>query len=206
MMEKLYYISQGKTTEEHLQNIDKVCSCGVKLVQLRMKNVTDAIYLETAIKAKSICMKNDALLVVNDNLFVAVESEADGLHLGKNDMPPQDARQQFKGLIGGTANTLSDCEKLAKLGVDYIGLGPFRYTETKQNLSPILGIKGVQKVVNNFTKSSLPIYVIGGIVASDFHPIFETGVHGIAVSGMLTQMKPLAIKTVLEKLKNKKYE
>lgn len=201
MKREIYYISQGLTPQEHLSHIKKVCSSGIQLVQLRMKNVADEIYLDTAKKAKDICQKYDASLVVNDNLLVAIQGDADGLHLGKNDMSPRKARQSFGGFIGGTANTLQDCVELIEAGVDYIGLGPFRYTETKQNLSPVLGLQGVLGIVEELNHTNTPIYVIGGIVQNDFSGLFSSSIHGIAVSGMLTRMKEDEIKKILEKLK-----
>lgn len=189
-MKRLYYISQGKTSEKHLQNIKNVCENGVKLVQLRMKNVTDEEFLKTAIKAKEICDKFKATLIINDNIFVANKVKT-GVHLGKEDESITKAKAILKNkIIGGTANTLEDCLQLIQQGVDYIGLGPFRFTKTKKNLSPILGLKGYQKILTELKKQghTTPIYAIGGIKESDFNPLFETGIYGIAVSGLLSEV------------------
>ena len=90
-------------------------------------------------------------------------------------MSPSDARKILGNgyIIGGTANTLDDIERLIKEGVDYIGLGPFRYTETKKNLSPILGIGGYKKILTACKEKgyTIPIVAIGGITKNDIPEI-----------------------------------
>ena len=194
----LQYISQGSTPKEHLQNIQKVCEAGGKWIQLRLKNVATSVYLETAMLCREICNTHNATLLINDNISVAKKSHADGVHLGLNDTSPKEART-FLGddtFIGGTANTLEDCKNQARAGVDYIGLGPFRFTTTKKKLSPILGLEGYTAIVSEFRKSGFktPIIAIGGITELDIKDIVQTGVSGIAVSGTLTQKENLAQK------------
>ena len=193
-MEKLYYISQGQSLENHLQNIEKVCEAGCRLVQLRLKEVTQDEYNETAAKAKSICDRFGATLIVNDNIEAAIASGADGIHLGKKDRSPVEARIIAEGkIIGGTANTLDDCLRLVAAEVDYIGLGPFRFTETKKGLDPIVGLEGFQKIQQamNSRGLSIPIYAIGGIQIEDMKSIMDAGVYGVSVSGLLTDKSDL---------------
>lgn len=199
----LYYISQGKTAENHLQNIEKVCENGVRLVQLRLKNVSLNEYKKTAQKAKEICDTYKATLLINDNVEVAKSINAEGIHLGKDDMCPLEARSVLTNeiIIGGTANTLEDCLQLIDKKVDYIGLGPFRFTETKKKLSPILGLEGYQKIITALQKQGchIPIYAIGGIKTEDIDALFNTGVYGIAVSGLLTNTNEITSKQVVGK-------
>jgi len=193
-VEKLYYISQGQSLENHLQNIEKVCEAGCRLVQLRLKEVTQDEYNETAAKAKSICDRFGATLIVNDNIEAAIASGADGIHLGKKDRSPVEARIIAEGkIIGGTANTLDDCLRLVAAEVDYIGLGPFRFTETKKGLDPIVGLEGFQKIQQamNSRGLSIPIYAIGGIQIEDMKSIMDAGVYGVSVSGLLTDKSDL---------------
>ena len=102
-------------------------------------------------------------------------------------MPVDEARKLLGAeyIIGGTANTMDDVERLYKAGADYIGCGPFRFTTTKKNLSPVLGLDGYRDIVNNMRRKgiSLPLVAIGGILPSDVREIMNTGVSGIAVSG-----------------------
>jgi len=193
-MEKLYYISQGTSLNDHLTNIQKVCEAGCKLVQLRLKSVTQQQYNETASKAKVICETFDANLIINDNIEAAVYSNANGIHLGKKDRSPVEARILASGkIIGGTANTLEDCLLLAAAEVDYIGLRPFRFTETKKGLDPLVGLNGFEQIQKALTLRdiNIPVYAIGGIQTADVESIIGIGIHGVSVSGLLTDKKDL---------------
>ena len=115
MISKLHYISQGTTQKEHLENIQKACTAGAELVQLRLKNIDEKTVLRTAVKAREITAHFQTRLIINDYYKVAKEVKADGVHLGKTDTCPTIAREYLGDLyiIGGTANTLQDCQKTA---------------------------------------------------------------------------------------------
>ncbi|MDO6807413.1 thiamine phosphate synthase [Zobellia galactanivorans] len=185
---KLHYISQGKTPEEHLENIQKACTSGAELVQLRLKNVKKTVVLKTAEKARELTAHFQTRLIINDHYQIAKEVQADGVHLGKTDADPVVARKLLGDyyIIGGTANTLDDCLALVKKGVNYIGLGPFRFTTTKENLSPIIPLIGYQGIVGELN-SDMPIIAIGGITIDDVPEILKAGVYGIAASGEITK-------------------
>ena len=188
MIPKLHYISQGKTPEEHLQAIQNACAAGAELVQLRLKNVAETVILETAKKAKEITDHFQTRLIINDHYKIAAKIQADGVHLGKTDTCPKIARKELASwqVIGGTANTLEDCQTLLGKNVDYIGLGPYQFTETKKNLSPVLGKNGYLTILEEL-QTATPIIAIGGITLDDISDIMSTGVYGIAVSGEITQ-------------------
>lgn len=190
MISNLHYISQGKTPAAHLENIRKMCSAGADWVQLRLKNHSFETVLETAKKAKEITDGFQVKLIVNDFPKVAKMVDAHGVHLGKEDACPLEARNILgnEKIIGGTANTIEDCEALVVKQVDYIGLGPFRFTTTKQNLSPVLGIEGYTKLLKKLRASgkNIPVIAIGGITPTDIQILAEAGVHGVAISGWLT--------------------
>lgn len=205
-MENLYYISQGATPKEHLTNIENVCKGGVRLVQLRLKSYDYTTYLETAIKAKAICKIHKATLIINDSIRVA-EKLGLGVHLGKEDDSIIKAKTVLKGvLIGGTANTLEDCLHLIRQEVDYIGLGPFKFTETKKKLSPIIGLQGYQNIITDLKNQGykIPVYAIGGITVSDFQSLINIGVQGIAVSSLLSNTTINTVADIVENLKNYK--
>lgn len=187
MIPKLHYISQGNTPEAHLENIQNSCIHGATLVQLRLKNVPLDQVLITAKEARAITAQYDTKLIINDHYKIAKEVKADGLHLGKTDSCPTVAREHLYSwqIIGGTANTLEDCQALIDKGVDYIGLGPLRFTTTKKNLSPILGFNGY-RLITDTLKTKTPIIAIGGITIDDVTDLLQTGIHGIAVSGEIT--------------------
>ncbi|RCS26991.1 thiamine phosphate synthase [Polaribacter sp. WD7] len=188
MIPKLHYISQGQTHNEHLENIQKACTSGAELVQLRLKNVSENKVLKLAQQAREITSHFQTRLIINDYYKVAKEIKADGVHLGKTDTCPLIARKELYTwqIIGGTANTLQDCQALINKEVDYIGLGPFKFTETKANLSPILGLEGYAAIIDAL-QTETPILGIGGVTLDDVTAILETGISGIAVSGEVTQ-------------------
>lgn len=185
---RLHYISQGKTPEEHLQNIRTACISGAELVQLRIKNASNQEVLKAAQEAREITNQFQTQLIINDYYKIAKEVKAEGVHLGKNDTPPSVAKIKLASwqLIGGTANSIEDCKTLLNQQVDYIGLGPFRFTTTKENLSPIIGSKGYANILEAL-KTKTPIIAIGGITLHDVPEILKTRVYGIAVSGEITK-------------------
>lgn len=130
---------------------------------------------------------------MNDYPLVALKSNADGVHLGLDDMPVAEARALLGPdmIIGGTANTLAHMELRAKEGADYIGLGPYRFTTTKENLSPVIGLAGYSKLMSEAHKAGikLPVIAIGGIELADIPLLLAEGLHGVAVSGALTNTK-----------------
>ena len=160
---------------------------GCRWVQLRMKEATEAEFMAAATEIGRLCKKHGATFVLDDHVEWVEKTGADGVHLGKNDMPIDEARKILGSdkIIGGTANTFEDVERLYRQGADYIGCGPFRFTTTKKNLSPVLGLEGYQHIVDQMKSHgiNLPIVAIGGILESDIKSILATGVSGIAVSG-----------------------
>jgi len=197
MIEKLQYITQETETLSHIDCVKEACIAGAKWVQLRVKNISTVEYLNIAKEARIICDLYDVTLIINDNVEVAKLVNANGVHLGKSDMSPEDARKLLgpDKIIGGTANTIDDVKSLINLGIDYIGLGPYKTTSTKENLSPILGLDGYYEIsqktfelLRDFQLENAipPIIAIGGIELEDITELMKTGVYGIAVSGVLT--------------------
>ncbi len=192
MLSKLQYISQGITPNNHLHNIEMALDAGVELVQLRLKNLSQEVYEEFGCKTKELCESYNAQLIINDNALVAKACNADALHLGLDDMSVAEARSIFNKKIGGTANTFEHIKQRCTEKVDYIGLGPFKFTNTKDKLSPILGLEGYKMIITQMKQLlgtealEVPIYAIGGIELQDIEAIMQTGVHGIAVSGLIT--------------------
>lgn len=195
----LQFITHSSENMTILEEIENVVAGGCKWVQLRMKDAEKEEIKEVARKAKEICKKNDVILVVDDYVDIAKELELDGVHLGKNDMPVDEARKLLgeEFIIGATANTFEDIEALRHTDIDYIGLGPFRFTSTKKNLSPVIGIDGYAEIMRRKAESSinLPIVAIGGICYDDINDIMDTGISGIAVSGSLINAKNMTEET-----------
>jgi thiamine-phosphate pyrophosphorylase len=190
MFSKLQYISQGSTAEEQLENIGQALDAGCRWIQFRFKNAENYELIHFSRFVKDMCALYDATFIINDHPLIAKEVDADGVHLGLTDMPIKEAFEILsdKKIIGGTANTLQDVLQRVEEGCSYIGLGPFRFTTTKEKLSPILGLEGYKKIMDELKQRNIqvPVYAIGGIVAEDILSILNTGVYGVAVSGIIT--------------------
>jgi thiamine-phosphate pyrophosphorylase len=191
MYNKLQYISQGNTVSEQLLNIHQALDNGCDWIQMRFKNQTTQNAFALAEAVKFLCEEYLAIFIINDNVQLAQQLNADGVHLGLSDMKIEEARLILRNtkIIGGTANTFEDVLQRAEENCDYIGLGPFQFTATKQNLSPILGLEGYRTIIEKMKMKNIniPIYAIGGIVLENVESLMETGIHGIAVSSLITQ-------------------
>ncbi len=173
--------------------IEAACRSGVRLVQLRMKEASEEEFLRTAVAAKKICVSYGCLLIINDRVEIAAAVDADGAHVGKEDLSVWEARRILGAgkIIGGTANTIADIREHYAAGADYVGLGPHRFTTTKKKLSPILGLEGYQRIKAQMTEEaiSIPIFAIGGIELNDLGPLLEAGMYGVAFSGLLVNAR-----------------
>jgi thiamine-phosphate pyrophosphorylase len=191
MYNKLQYISQGNTIEEQLYNIHQALDNGCDWIQMRFKNQTTKNAFALAEAVKFLCEEYLANFIINDNVYLAQQIAADGVHLGLTDIKIEEARAILGNtkIIGGTANTFEDITNHIKNGCDYIGLGPFQFTKTKEKLSPILGLDGYHEIIKKIKNSNLeiPIYAIGGITLENVDQLIDTGIHGIAVSGIITK-------------------
>lgn len=190
MFPKLQYISQGNTAAEQLHNIKEALNGGCAWIQLRFKNASDETVIAVAEKVKELCIAYKATFIVNDHPSIAKAVDADGVHLGLQDMPVAEARKIIgsEKIIGGTANTFEDVVQRCNEGCSYVGAGPFRFTTTKEKLSPVLGTAGYASIISKMEKQEIeiPVYAIGGILPDDIEPIMQTGVYGIAVAGVIT--------------------
>lgn len=188
-VDRLHFISQENAVMSHIDSIRLALEAGCRWIQLRVKNRAEEEVLPIAREAKELCARYGAKLIINDFPNVALAIGADGLHLGLTDMPVPDARALVgeQMVIGGTANTWDDIALRVDEGADYIGLGPFRFTSTKQNLSPILGIDGYGTLMRRMQAAghSTPIIAIGGITPGDIGGLRMAGLHGIAMSAAL---------------------
>jgi thiamine-phosphate pyrophosphorylase len=190
MLDRLYFISQQTATKTHLSAIEEALEAGCRLIQLRVKNHPETAVLELAKAAKALCEQYNARLIVNDFPHVAKTVGAWGIHVGLQDMPVAEVRAIVGSgvIIGGTANTFEHIQQRVKEGVNYIGLGPFRFTTTKEKLSPVLGLEGYQRIMDQMKAAGIqmPIVAIGGILPEDVPGLRNAGVYGVAVSGAIT--------------------
>ncbi|MCC8189002.1 MAG: thiamine phosphate synthase [Bacteroides sp.] len=164
---------------------------GCRWIQLRMKDASAEEVEKTGRLLREECRKYGARLLLNDHVELVAVTGADGVHLGLSDMPVREARALLGKdyLIGGTANTFENVQQHYLDGADYVGIGPFRYTTTKKNLSPVLGVEGYTDILRRMRKSgiALPVVAIGGILCEDLPALRHTGIQGIAISGAILQ-------------------
>ncbi len=184
---KLQFITHFTDRCSYLDSAMMALEGGCRWIQLRMKDADEDEIERTARLILPECRRRGAVFIIDDHVELVKRVGADGVHLGKNDMPVDEARRILgdEFIIGGTANTFEDIQRLAAQGADYIGCGPFRFTTTKKNLAPMLGIEGYENIVSLMKTHgiNLPIVAIGGITYDDIPRIMSTGVTGIAISG-----------------------
>ncbi len=201
-METLQYITHTDT------GLDEVLRGGCRWVQLRMKDASDSEFAEMANRIIPMCRNYGATIIFDDRVDMVAELGADGVHLGKKDMPVEKARKILgpSKIIGATANTESDMLRAFEAGADYIGLGPFRFTTTKKELSPILGAEGIRRIMEYCHREgiTIPVVAIGGITLDDLVALRRTGVNGVAISGLIfnSQDKEQTTKTIINTWKN----
>lgn len=187
---KLQFITHYNKEYSYIDSARIALEGGCRWVQLRMKDADEALLEETAITVQAMCRKYGATFIIDDNVLLAKQIKADGVHLGKKDMPIAEARkilgEQF--IIGGTVNTFEDILHHMRNGSpDYFGCGPFRFTSTKKNLAPTLGYEGYRDITRRMRENNItvPIVAIGGICKEDIPSLLECGIDGIALSGSI---------------------
>ena len=182
----LMFITHPSDRYSIAEEVQMALEGGCKWVQLRLKDATDEEFRQTALEVIPLCKEAEAILVFDDRVNLAIEMGVHGVHLGKEDMPPREARELMgaEAIIGVTANSEADIAAVRHLDIDYVGVGPFRFTSTKKKLAPVLGIEGYERITSWAASQGieLPIVAIGGIGLDDIEPLMKAGVDGIAVS------------------------
>lgn len=188
MIPKLHYISQGNSPKEHLENIQEACTSGAELVQLNLATTSEKKFLKLAQEAREITSQFQTRLIIKSKYKIAREVKADGVYVEKTDSCPSIVRKHLYTwqIIGGTANTLQDCEQFLEKDVDYIVLGPFRLTKSNDTTNSVLGLNGFTAITEAL-KTETPIIGFGDITTEDVKDILETGISGIAVSEEITR-------------------
>lgn len=185
----LQFITHPSSRFSIQEEVQMALEGGCRWIQLRMKDFPIEEIREVAMEIMPMCQENEAFFVLDDHVELTNDLKIHGVHLGKHDMPATEARELLgpEAVIGVTANTAADIISYRKIDVDYVGLGPFRYTTTKANLSPIIGVEGYKRIVDEVRAAevTLPIVAIGGITIEDLPAIMATGVNGVAMSGAI---------------------
>lgn len=171
---------------------------GCRWVQVRMKDADSDSRLRAADSIVETCP--GMLVCIDDDCLAVSRGLAHGVHLGKNDLPTPDARlfldaNPYIGnahILGRTANTFADVKEIMAEGgeaVDYLGIGPLRFTTTKKNLAPALDTQGYRDIIRQMRGAGIhtPVLAIGGITPGDIPELMKAGVDGVAVSGAINR-------------------
>lgn len=190
-LEKIQFITHSNSNIDYFQSAVLALKGGLRFIQLRMKDSNREELISTGKRIKEECDKYNSLFILDDHVELVNEIGANGVHLGKEDMPIKEARKILgkDKIIGGTANNFEDIVKHYNDGADYIGLGPLRYTNTKKKLSPVLGFEGYRNIIEKCKTQGIdiPIYAIGGIRIEDIEGLKRIGVFGIAISSLILE-------------------
>jgi thiamine-phosphate pyrophosphorylase len=170
----------------HVEQARRLCAAGARWIQLRMKGAAPDHWRATAAEVVTICHAHAAVCIVNDSVEVTLAAGADGVHLGREDLDWSSARTRLGPdlIIGGTVNDAPAADRAREAHcLDYVGVGPLRFTATKLKLAPVLGLAGIRDVLGRL--GDLPAWVIGGVEAADLPSVRAVGAAGVAVSSAL---------------------
>lgn len=205
---RLHHLTQDSDKISHLEQIKLANRGGSTFVQLRIKNKSKKEILETAYQARELTTSLGMTLIINDHVDIAKLVNADGVHLGLDDLPISEARRILGAdkIIGGTANSFENIDYQIKQGASYLGVGPYKFTTTKQDLKPLLGPEGIKSTTEYLKRNhpNFPVVIIGGVKPSDITEILCHGFYGVAVSSAINLSEdPInATKTIIDLLSN----
>lgn len=176
----LYLVTDRKILGERdlVQSIELAIQGGVTLVQLREKSVSTREFLELAIRVKEITSRYRIPLIINDRLDIALAVDADGLHVGQDDLPMLKARELFPNkIIGVSASTLAEALLAQQQGADYLGVGAVFSTSTKTDAVEV-SLEQLEIIKKSVT---IPVVAIGGINETNLKQVLATGIDGVSV-------------------------
>ncbi|MGI8639399.1 MAG: thiamine phosphate synthase [Pyrinomonadaceae bacterium] len=186
LLPKIYPITDTRIANlSHAGQVKRLIDGGVMFIQLREKHASPKGFYEQANEALEIARENNVKIIINDRVDIALALKADGVHLGQDDLPPQQARKILgeKAIIGFSTHNLKQAVEATKLPIDYLAIGPVFSTKTKENSDKIVGIKGVKKVRE--AVGDFPFVAIGGITLENFVEVLNAGANSVAIIGGL---------------------
>ncbi|AEA46107.1 thiamine phosphate synthase [Archaeoglobus veneficus] len=170
----LYVITSGKRWK-HEEVAKAALKAGVRIIQYREKEAPARVMVGEARRIRKLCDEYDAMLIVNDRVDIAIACNADGVHVGQDDIPAEIVAEIFDGIIGMSVKTVEQA-KQAEEYADYLGAGSAFPTGTKE--SKVIGVEGIRRIVEAV---SIPVVAIGGITRENVLEVLKTGVAGVAV-------------------------
>lgn len=181
----IYLITDSAISRlSHVQALQQAIKAGVEMIQLREKNLSKKDLFNTALTIRKMTQKHNVFFIVNDYIDIALAVDADGVHLGQEDMPVDEARKIMgtNKLIGISTHSVRQALEAQNSGADYIGFGPIFYTATKDAGQP-KGIASIRKIKKHI---KIPLVAIGGITWENAYKVLRAGADAVAVaSGIL---------------------
>jgi len=184
-----FITDRGIHSESILEITLEAIQCGIRWVQLRDKKCSRGELYKTAFALRSLTAENNVTLIINDHADVALSVNADGVHLGQDDLPLLEARKIMGDkIIGISTHSLQEALEAQRNGADYIGFGPIFHTETKDAGKPkgIHGIKELKRLIR------IPLVAIGGINHENLKKVFQGGADSVAVSSGIVKHPDLS--------------
>lgn len=186
-MVPIQFITHATHEIDHEKSALLALEGGCKWIVLRMTGATDEEVEPIAVRLLEACHNAGATFVLDGRVELCKKINADGVHLGTQDMTPDKARELLghEFLIGGTAHTADDVRLLKRMSADYVHCGPFRTSpNTEEAPSPAIGIEGYNEMTQKLDEAGtrIPVCAFGSVTIDDVLPLLDAGVDGIAVS------------------------
>ena len=192
--------SLGRST---IDVVEKMISSGIKIIQYREKEKSMKEKYEECLKIREITKKANVRFIVNDHIDLALITDADGIHIGQDDLPVNEVRKILgkNKIIGLSTHSPAQAEEAVKLGVDYIGVGPIFKTYTKKDVCDPVGFEYLDFAAANI---KIPFVAIGGIKEHNVSEVFSHGATCIAMVTEITGAEdiPEKISSIRNKLKS----
>ncbi len=178
---RLYAITDSKRYPDFLERLEKILKKGIKMVQLREKQISGLEYYRLALKVREMTKDYGALLFINDRVDIALAVGADGVHLPEKGFPPSVVKRMAPGLlVGYSAHSLEEALYAQREGADFITLSPIFKTQSHPEREPI-GLTVLKEVSQSL---SIPVYALGGITWEKIRLCYKNGAYGIAGIGL----------------------
>jgi thiamine-phosphate diphosphorylase len=179
---RVYPITDRQLSKlSHTQQVDKLVEAGATLIQLREKTDSPAEFYNHAAAALQVAHEHGVTLIINDRADIAFALQADGVHLGQDDLPPEAARRLLGpgAIIGFSTHNLHQAKLAAHMPVDYIAIGPIFATETKASSNPTVGLENLPLIRE--AVGSIPLVAIGGITPENMGAVLNAGADAVAL-------------------------
>jgi thiamine-phosphate pyrophosphorylase len=197
----LQFITNSSSVNGTIKQALQALNGGCRWVQVRMKDADDNDVMQAVSALLPRFNAENAKLLIDDRVQLVAKLGAHGVHLGHDDMSPSEAREILgpNSIIGYTVNNIEHARNALSLPIDYIGMGPWRFTTTKKKLAPVLGADGIHELINFLRENNknIPVVAIGGITVDDVAEVLLTGASGVAISGEIANSATPELQTKL---------